>query len=98
MKRHWIAAALTLAVSMLAGCHSMEYQGVSPSVRRYADHPQFKDMYVGADLKFAVDRPIEYRPLHHAMAAQPIDEQAISAPSLDHAGMRSATIAPTAAE
>ncbi len=54
-----IAALSFVAVSAL-GCSSAAYKGASPSVRSFTEAPQTRDMYVGMNWKFSLDRADDY--------------------------------------
>jgi hypothetical protein len=51
---------LPLAI-VCVGCGSMEYRGVSPSVRSIQEEPSASQVYVGADANFAIIDPAEAR-------------------------------------
>lgn len=46
-------------ILLLAGCDSVQYRGMSPNVRTFADDPRPDQYYVGVDAEFSLADPVD---------------------------------------
>ena len=56
-----VASVVSLFSLANTGCSTADYRGATPSVRSFVEVPrQPRDVYVGMDWRFSLDRPSEY--------------------------------------
>lgn len=65
-----VAAVLALTGLTAAGCSTASYRGASPSMRSFNEVPREpRDVYVGMNWKFSLDRQSAYHAMPYAATA-----------------------------